>query len=992
MRPADDLFALIGLDLECDDPTAIKDAVARTRETCSRGSTTGPDKVGCEQLLLRLTEIERVLLNAQARAVLREEVREARAEQSDELMKDVRRALTMLLAGGKTSISKLERDALVARYAKAGGITAEQIDALISVPVVDGAQPEASKAAPLSPSEAKRLTDTLGHLGCTDLYDFLGVSKNADAATIEARRRELSATWNKKAKSTPEKAAAQELLGKAAILLVDPVKRASYDETLAQAAIEPFCQDIRLALADEHLSQAEFTTLIETAAEQYGLDAARAQAIIIAETKKRPGIIVSQPSDYTPPPQWQCGVCRSHNPMATGLCVHCSTPRMVQCPACDAEYESAVGVCPGCRATISDAIWLWRLRDEVRLAIAAGELVEAGGLLAPAMARFPASKTLRSLNDEATRAGSAQREVLDGARAMANERRLHAALQLLDKLDAQYAGLATSAELRARVDGDLARVAQLVASGRSKSGDAAATLFAQAADLCVDDEDVAAAARSVPPAAPVTATVQQRGDLLAVAWQSSPSSAVGGYLVVRKSQGASLSPDDGDRLDTVTGQTFEDASAPVGHTLYYSVYAMRAGAFSQGAAVAQPIVRTAPVMRPVMHAGDGTVTVTYVAPPNARAVVVVRSESAPPTSVNDGVRIHAGPERAVDSSVANGRTYLYAIFAEFSSPGGATFSDPVQLRAVPQRLPAAIKDLRLTFSNGVVSAVWPHSDGVPVSLLQSEEALGFAPGTPVSLETLAGLGELLQASTSGQIQHRPPSRDRCYYTAFSVGGAAAVAGASAQIACVGDVDRLQLINEAGDLSVSWDWPESATATVIGWRLGMRPEGPDDRAAKTMRVQRQEYERNGRIVLSGLTPGRYHVVGWACYAGAAGEVRAGGLAAGARAACVAGPLQTISYQLKGSLFGKGYRLLLAGPDGLSLPPLLLVAKSGTFVPTDAADGEVVKRFDDLSLQDGGHVESFPSLPGGRTYRLFFEDARDYGSLQISHPPGDSLRVK
>ena len=992
MSPSDDLFALIGIDLECDDVTAIKDAMARTRERCSRGSTTGPDKVGCEQLLARLPEIERVLLNPQARAALREEVRKARAEHSEALLKDVSRALTMLLAGGKTSITKLERDALVARYAKAGGLTEAQIDALITVPVGDDAQPEVSRAAPLPASEARLLTSRLVALGCTDLYDFLGVAVDADAVTIHAKRGELSASWNKKAKASAEKGAALELLGKVAILLIDPAKRASYDETLAQAKLEPFCQDIRLQLADGQLSTDKFEALIDTARDTYGLDAAKAEEIIIAEATKRPGIIVHRPSGYTPAPQWQCGVCRTYSPVTSGLCLHCKTPRTVQCPACDAEYESTVGICPGCRGTINDAIWLWRLRDDVRAAIAGGELVEAGGLLAPAMARFPASKTLKSLNDEVAQAGSAQRGVLDEARAMANARRVRAALRLLDKLDAQYAGLAASAELRTRIDGELARAAQLVAAGRAKSGDQAAMLFAQAAEICVDDEAVAAAARSVPPAPPTAATAQQRGSLVAVTWQPSPSCAVSGYLAVRKAGGASLSPDDGQRLDTVPGQTFEDSGAPVGDILYYSVYAVRAGAFSHAAAVARPVVRTAPVTRPVMQAGDGTVTISYTAPPKARAIVVVRSESTAPAGPNDGIRIHADLKRAIDGDVTNGRTYLYSIFAEFSSPGGASFSEPVQLRAVPQTLPVAVKDLRLTFASGVVTAAWQQPDGVPVALLRSDEALGLAPGTPVSLETLGGLGEVLQASMSGQIQHRPPPGDTCFYTAFSVGGGAAVAGAAAQIACVSDIDRLRLVNEAGDLSVSWDWPDSATATIIGWRLGMRPESPDDRAAKTIRVQRQEYQRDGRIVLSGLTQGRYHVAGWACYPGADGEVRGGGLARGAGAAAIAGPLQTISYQLKGSRFGKGYKLVFAGPHDLSLPPLVLVAKPGTFVPTDAEDGEVVRRLDGLSLREGGHVESFPSLPGGRTYRLFFEDELDYGSLQIAHPPGDSLRVK
>jgi len=303
-RSRDDLFALVGLDPECDDEALISDAVARARESSARGSVMGPDQLSQQQLLARLPEIERVLLDPHSRAALREEVRAARAARAEVLRRDVGRALALLLAGGKTSITKLESDALVKRYAEPGGLRPEQIDALITVPVVDGAQPATGRAAPLPASEARLLATNLAVLGCTDLYDFLGAAVDADAATIESRRRELSALWNRKAKPTSEKTAALALVGRSAILFADPVKRAGYDETLAQARLEPFRKDIGLALANGELSQAQFAALIATAADEYGTDAARAEAIIVAEARKQPGTILNRPCGHTlPAPQ-----------------------------------------------------------------------------------------------------------------------------------------------------------------------------------------------------------------------------------------------------------------------------------------------------------------------------------------------------------------------------------------------------------------------------------------------------------------------------------------------------------------------------------------------------------------------------------------------------------------------------------------------------------------------------------------------------------------
>ena len=68
----DDYFALPNLALECDDPARIRAAVAETRARCQQCTLAGADKLGSEQLLARLPEIEVALLERMAQSRLEE--------------------------------------------------------------------------------------------------------------------------------------------------------------------------------------------------------------------------------------------------------------------------------------------------------------------------------------------------------------------------------------------------------------------------------------------------------------------------------------------------------------------------------------------------------------------------------------------------------------------------------------------------------------------------------------------------------------------------------------------------------------------------------------------------------------------------------------------------------------------------------------------------------------------------------------------------------
>ena len=274
----DDYFALLNLDLECDDPARIRSAVARKRTQCAQGAMVGLDKMACAQLLARLPEIERALLDPATRRQARENARRLRSAAREERLEAFHEDLAMLVAGGRDSITVPERDHLLETYGRPEGPTAAELSALIGVPVV---RPKASTAAPLPAYEAKEIARNLAVLGKADLYDFLGLPPAAAAAQIKARREEFTRTWNRKAPATAEKSAAQALLGKVGTLLLDQAKRDRYAATLRAARFAPLQQALKLALLDGHLSASEHANLLARA-KRLGISSEEAEQAILA--------------------------------------------------------------------------------------------------------------------------------------------------------------------------------------------------------------------------------------------------------------------------------------------------------------------------------------------------------------------------------------------------------------------------------------------------------------------------------------------------------------------------------------------------------------------------------------------------------------------------------------------------------------------------------------------------------------------------------------
>src|SRR5262249_53997379 len=152
----------------------------------------------------------------------------------------------------------------------------------------------------LDASTRRQLRVALEHLGCRDLYDALGVVRDAPASDIAARADVERQRWMKKAQVTAEKTAWLEVVAHAQSHLGSPRSRARYDRTLALEAEEAFDQLAGFALKGlSRLDPGTRSALISEAA-ALGIAADRADRLIGRACRKMgvardPGAVIPSP-------------------------------------------------------------------------------------------------------------------------------------------------------------------------------------------------------------------------------------------------------------------------------------------------------------------------------------------------------------------------------------------------------------------------------------------------------------------------------------------------------------------------------------------------------------------------------------------------------------------------------------------------------------------------------------------------------------------------
>ncbi len=281
-----DYYARLGID-PAAERAEIETALKRMQPVWSMG-TRNPKTRHANQLYLdEIPALRRALLSHSASRVAYDaELAMVQLAERDKKLDLLLRRVNLRAAKG--GLTATDRRLLGEEAAKLGLSDEDLLRLTRPIPdlvetVAKGEDSEQDLDPPtdvLDPSTRRQIRGALEHLGCRDLYDALGVSRDAPGSYVAARADAERQRWMKKAQVTAEKTAWLEVITHAQSHLTSPKIRARYDRTLAQEAEESFDSLAEFALKGlARLDTGTHSVLIEEAA-AFGIASERAERLL----------------------------------------------------------------------------------------------------------------------------------------------------------------------------------------------------------------------------------------------------------------------------------------------------------------------------------------------------------------------------------------------------------------------------------------------------------------------------------------------------------------------------------------------------------------------------------------------------------------------------------------------------------------------------------------------------------------------------------------
>jgi len=900
-----DYYARLGVDSGAER-AEIEAALRRMQPAWSMG-TRNPKTRHANQLYLdEIPALRRALLSdPPSRAAYDAELAMVQVAEREGKLDELQRRVRLRAAKG--GLSPSDRRLLVDEAAKLGLSEDDLLRVTRPIPnLVDAASVEDDAeldqdppADALDPSTRRQIRVALEHLGCRDLYDALGVTRDAPVTYVVARADAERQRWMKKAQVTAEKTAWLEVIAHAQSHLSSPKARTRYDRTLAQETEESFDGMAGFALSGlSRLDPGTHAALVEEAA-AVGIGPDRADRLIgricrrLGVARERGAIVplAVQPSpalSTVPPPQKNGAAkfgllrCR-HCAGVTELSPVARKAASARCRHCGASLK---WTCPICKQNL----WVDERRCACGFRQALSEpLVRHFEAAQNAFRNFDLARALEHLErvqEFAPNLAGARNGVLKIRQRQADIARVHLAYETArtgGRLSAARAALEAWSRLVDPASPDLQAAWSELAEGlrraealaaRARNAErtdpaAARALYRQSLAIAADLPDALAGLKRTPPDSPTALDAHVMGDRIRLSWTPSPPDGLGPltFVVVRKRGGALLHPEDGTRIAEVSTSEFDDMHVTPGDTVGYAVLSKRGGVESIAAISLGPVVFLADVKDVRVEFRHQEVELGWSLPRGVTEVRVIRKQGGPPKTPRDGDRLPAALDHALDRNLDPNEVYYYGIYAIYAMPDGRLFPAPgVVVSARPLPPITALDAPRLVPEpTGRVRIDWIEPVRGSVKILRTGHPLLLPAGTRLTTADALTLdGRWLEpAAPDRAYDSEPPAEGHCYYTPMTAWGESWTVGQSVALSRVADPSEL-CATRAGSglgappggmrLTLRWRWAAEAAATLVLARQGRPPQGPDDPAAIAATVTHADYDPHGCWTLNlPLTP-------------------------------------------------------------------------------------------------------------------------------------------
>ena len=737
-----DYYARLGIE-PGSDRSEIEAALRRLQPIWSLGTRNPKTRHTNQTYLDEIPALRRAILgDSTAREAYDAELASAKWSERQEKLDELERRVRLRAARGVLSAS--DRKLLLDETGRLG-LPADALAPLIKpIPKLEEDspyhEPDAFEAkAPvdiLEPATRRQIRIALEHLHRRDLYDVLGVRRDAPESEIVDRADAERRRWMNKAQVTAEKTAWLEVISHAQSHLGNSKSRERYDRTLELDSEEGFENLIEFAARRRNeIDQATQNALIAEASVM-GISRERAESLIERKGRQldisvpRP-MVVTRPTITTkvgdsgiiravggslspmagvkpqepaaPPPKFvRCPECSgmteigqeprkgtAPNGPSSPTCRHCGASLEWECPICKKTHRVDKRRCD-CGFRVEYREPLARHFAAAQHAFKINDLDMAAAELQRVQEMAPLHVGARNgmVKVEERRGEIAKaKAVYERARAAEKHATALAAIEAWKKLVSP-----SSPEIQAAWDETvevLKKAEALAAQARKleheKPADARA-LYRQALAISADLPEAIKGLGRTPPDPATQLTAQILGDRIRLRWTPPAPDGVGpvSYVVVRKQGGPLTHPEDGAKVAETTEPEIEDTPPVAGEVVAYAVLTRRNGVDSITGVTLAPFPFLPDVKDARIRTKGGDVVLSWSPPSQTCEIRVVRKPNSPPTNPRDGERIAAGADYAVDPIPGDGKTpYYYGIYAAYRLPDGRLYPAPGVVLSAP---------------------------------------------------------------------------------------------------------------------------------------------------------------------------------------------------------------------------------------------------------------------------------------------------------------------
>ncbi len=974
------------LELPFDPPeereAVILDAIAKKQAQWSRDMNNPVKKAKASEYLSHIEDIKKVMLDPSLRrqeAAKAKQIRDGKAKELD--------AKLRLYRAKSDTLSEKDLKQLVKLFG-AFGFSAEDIKKRFG----SGSKKE-EKVDPsevLDKTQARNIRNFLMQLDMKDktLYDFLGLAPTASCNQLceaaDAMKKKILAKGDKTGRDN----AIQSLCGLCVVIFKDAASKRKYDNYVNLTKYGAVNDAIdELALSNQKRIEPKMKeSLIDIAVGQYRLSVSDA-SVYINHYCEYMGYML-------PENKIVCGLCGTENPAGTTNCIKCGKPLIIPCPACGAENNNSAKTCAKCGFDLTKMEKAVELLRQAKQKHAEKALEEAERLVKEAKAYWPNHPDILAL--EKTIADERRRgaETIAAIMQDIQEKRLYAAQTKIDQAKAN--GFSVDPTVCARVAATLKDVEMNLSRMRNATGDEAFTIAMRLTEMITDSGELRQSLKKYPPEAPGMVASRRTGDDVTLSWKASPSIGEITYQVVRKENTYSNDPADGTVVYSGRELTFTDSNAPRNRVLYYSVFAVRIGVYSQAARLETSVAIVGNVTNLKAIGGDGMITLSWQKEPTVTEIRLwkfsglerpqddERYESVPCTRL-DGLTING---------LSNGTNYWFAVSAGHTLNGRTYFSEKAYLSAVPQKPAKPLEDFTVQLVDEVFQAKWKQSEW-DVILFYAKQKPEYGVGTIYDLDELLRKFDKIDINLKSltEAEFRLNFVGECYIVPGVINASNVILNAAAYISSVPAVKNItfDLNSAATEMYVNFTWPKRIDRSVMVYRMDTYPSGVEDPLAHRVECSKRQYEANEGILISNPAKGTFYAEIYTYFEADGHRVYSDPC----RALLSNEPQKDVVYTFKykkPSFFNKKCTLTIEiQTEGTCVFPAFAIVSKFKSTPLKRGDGDIVCTVTENTEIKGSHSFEFEISPLRAETRLkmFFLNDKNYKAFRIACKAGNTI---